>query len=147
MSDAGVLEAVQAEIVAFIRGTDEGGVVAVEEARSVRDLILSEEGRLPAIGVAYRGWDREDQRPIGTRVLPVRVRFEVAVVVRDERGQSAALETVMNRLAIVRDRLHWQKCSTDPGSRYLAAGEEIEDVEADLVAGVATYLINVRLGL
>lgn len=145
MSDTGILEACLDEIVATIQSTDEGGVAEVVKSQGPRELLQRDAERLPAIGVAYRGFERE-QGSQGSRIVFALTRWEVTVLVRNEGGQANALMEVIPFVTTVRDRLHRKKSSKDPMSCYIVQSEQIEDLEGDLVACVATYTLRLTLG-
>lgn len=147
MSDAGEIEAVQADIVVKVRGADECGVAGVYESLSVDELVrMDAEGQLPAVMVAYVGYENAKLKALGSRLYFVDAEFEICVAVRDERSLEYARTKVLEVIARARDRVHFAACGVNLKSRYLFRSERVERITEDVVAGVARVHLKVELG-
>lgn len=139
--------AAQAELLAIIRGEDEAGVAEVCASQSVRELVQRDaNGNLPAVGVAYRGFQRVEDESMGTTVYYADTRWEVGIVDRSGRDRPSALESVMEILGRVADRIHGTRSAIVPLWSWEVVHEEVEDVEDDAVAGVLYVELRVRVG-
>lgn len=137
----------QAELLALIRGTDECGVAEVCASQSVRELVQRDaNGNLPAIGVAYRGFQRVEDESMGPTTFYADTRWEVGVVDRSGVDRPSALESVMEILGRVADRVHGSLSALPPRWSWEVVHEEVEDVEDDAVAGVLYVELRVRVG-
>lgn len=144
MTDVGKYAAMEAEVIAAI-GTI-SGVKSVEASMSVEDLIEVDGIRLPAIGVIEGDASRQSAYALSNRRISAGVEWEVAVVVRNERGRTAARDTLRTILETVRNNLHYASSALSPLARYIWKGDKRIQVEGDdLYAAVATFELQVLL--
>lgn len=140
---AGEREAIQAEILSKIIGTDNCGAAEVLASRSVRELLDRDSGgSLPAVGVAYRGRVHDGEQPFASKKGAYLTRWEVSVVASNAYSRTSALEEVTAILDKIGTRLVNEKSSVAAnGARYTLADEDIEDVDDDKVSAVLSIVL------
>lgn len=144
MTDVGRYAAMEAEVIAAIGTID--GVVSVEPSASVEDLVEVDGIRTPVIGVVEGDSSRQGAYAMGNRRINACSEWEVAVVVRNERGRVAARNALRAIVEKVRDNLHYASSAQPPTARYIWKGDKRVQVEGDdLYAVVATFELTVLL--
>lgn len=144
MTDVGRYTAMEAEVIAAIGTID--GVVSVEPSTSVEDLVETEGIRTPVIGVIEGESSRQGAYALSNRRINACSEWEVAVVVRNERGRVAARAMLRAILEKVRDNLHYASSTQPPTARYIWKGDKRVQVEGDdLYAAIATFELTVLL--
>ena len=137
---------IQAELLTLIAGSDNGGVAEVCASQSVRELIQRDaDGSLPAVGVAYRGFQRVEDESVAVTWYYADTRWEVSIV--DRAGtRPSALESVMEIVGRISDRIHGARSAIPPLWSWEVVHEEVEDVEDDAVAGVLYVELRAKVG-
>ena len=144
MTDVGRYAAMEAEVIAAIGTID--GVVSVEPSASVEDLVEVDGVRTPVIGVVEGDSSRQGAYAMSNRRINACSEWEVAVVVRNERGRVAARNALRAIVEKVRDNLHYASSAQPPTARYIWKGDKRVQVEGDdLYAVVATFELTVLL--
>jgi hypothetical protein len=144
MTDVGRYAAMEAEVIAAIGSIS--GVVSVEPSTSVEDLVETEGIRTPVIGVIEGESSRQGAYALSNRRINACSEWEVAVVVRNERGRAAARARLREILEKVRDNLHYASSAQPPTAKYIWKGDKRVQVEGDdLYAAVATFELTVLL--
>ncbi len=159
MTDVGIYAALETELTTALAGIS--GVVAVTPTCDIEDLVyrISPDGgggRTPAIGVVevaskrttIPGSSGGGFYSIANRHITTVSTWEIAVVVRNERGKSDARSTVRTILETIRDRVHYlSTTATTYRSKWTWVGEEkVKTAEDDLYAWVATYSVDCFFG-
>jgi hypothetical protein len=144
MTDVGRYAAMEAEVIAAIGSIS--GVVSVEPSTSVEDLVETEGIRTPVIGVIEGESSRQGAYALSNRRINACSEWEVAVVVRNERGRAAARARLREILEKVRDNLHYASSAQPPTAKYIWKGDKRVQVEGDdLYAAIATFELTVLL--
>jgi len=146
VSDAGRYAAMEAEIVAALTGL--AGVATIGKTLSLEDLVQRDGIRKPAVGIIEGAAEATGEKiGIGSRRIPARVTWEIAVVVQNQRGAVQGRPTLRSILEEVRDRLHCLDSTGTRGSQYRWRSDAPTQVPADdLVAAIATFDVNVIFG-
>lgn len=138
---------VQAELLTLIAGSDGCGVAEICPSQSVRELLQRDaQGSLPAIGVAYRGFDQVVDEPVGNGWFYADTLWEVSVVDRNETGRPLATQSVMEIMGRIRERLRAASSAVPPLWGYEIAHEDTEDVEDDAEAGALMVRLRIKVG-
>jgi hypothetical protein len=120
--------------------------VSVEPSTSVEDLVETEGIRTPVIGVIEGESSRQGAYALSNRRINACSEWEVAVVVRNERGRAAARARLREILEKVRDNLHYASSAQPPTAKYIWKGDKRVQVEGDdLYAAIATFELTVLL--
>lgn len=155
MSDAGILTAVETEIITALTSTVITGVASVSRAMSANDLIRYRELRDVAVGVTYVDARRDRElggdgfKGIGHREMFCQTTWNVAMRMQTLRTQSDATPrlTLLGIADVVRDRLHFLQSAQRPSSKFLFVEEQFAETEDGLLVYVAAYNLLVSLGV
>lgn len=146
MSDAGLYDAIEAEIYTALTTSPISGIVAVAKTMAVEDLI-AREGLRAAIGIVDAGANAGELLAVGNRMISARSRWEVSVVVRNDRGRVEARPAVRGFLETIRDRIHYMQSAIGSRPRYQWISDHYVDVaDEGLCAAVATFEIQTYFG-
>ncbi len=145
MSDVGKYDSIVAEVLSKIGNPT--GSMSVDSSLSLDDLCMRDGIRKPAIGVMIAGAKKDAPRALGQSDFYATLLVQVMIVDKNLRGAKQSRTVIYNLLERVRDALHYQKSSYAPG-RYLWMAEEWPDqLYEDTVAAIATYELQVILGV
>lgn len=148
MSDVGLYDALEAELYAALTTPAISGAATVAKTLSIQDLVERDAVRKPAIGIVDSGARFREPYGVGQRIVGVVSRWEIGVVVQNQRGAISGRPTLRGFLETVRDRVHNLKTATSSRAAWRWQSDEyIDQPREDLVAAVATFEINVNFGI
>ncbi len=148
MSDIGLYDAQEAELIAALSTPALSGVQAIVKTLSPHDLIERDAARFPVIGVNDDGARDGTQLYANARPAMATVVWQVIVAVIGGRGGVTVRATSRTLREAVRDRVHYL-VSAGTGNRYLWKSDEYVDLSGfrkDLVVTVSTFEIQTRFG-
>lgn len=147
MSDVGIYDAIEAEIVTALTVPAIDHVKAVVETCSLADLWGVDAKRFPAIGVIERSADRDDGHQV-QQLRPVRAAtvWDIAIIAQNMRGSAAGRKLVRFLMESVRDRLHGLQTQNAPRTRYVWVADKLIDNVGDgsVAAAVSTFTLVVN---
>jgi len=145
VSDIGLYAALEAELIAALTGIS--GVATLVPTVSVDRLAGMDGVRKPAIGVIDTGAEFREQYAITKGRSLATVSWDIAIVVQNMRGVTAARPTVRTLLETIRDRVHWLQTGTSSKGRYRwRSDQHIQLPDDSLDAAVASFEIAVSVG-
>lgn len=148
MSDVGIYDVQEAELIAALSTPAISGVQAIVKTLSPHDLIERDAARFPVIGVNDDGAKDGTQLYANARPVMGTVLWQVIVAVIGGRGAVAVRSTSRTLRETARDRIHYL-LSAGTGNRYLWKSDEYVDLSGfrkDLVVTVSTFEIQTRFG-
>ncbi len=146
MSDVGRYAAQEAELETALTGLP--GAATICRTLSLEDLVARDGIRKPAVGIIEGSAEATGESiGIGSRRIPARVSWEIAVVVQNQRGAVQGRPVLRTLLEAVRDRVHGLDSTVTRGARYRWRSDVPTQVPADdLIAAIATFDVNVIFG-
>lgn len=149
MSDIGIYQTLEDEIVAALTTPAIAGVASVTPTVSARELVLFDVKKRPAIGVIDAESEKTDEMAANGRIVGAGSTWHIAIVVDSKRSWSEARARTRELLEEVRDRVHNLQTMTSSRGSFKWESDKYVDVVGDdkLVAAIATFVIPVNFGV
>ena len=151
MSDVGIYDAIEAEIISKIGDLSSLDVIPTIPACSIDDLAWhlhpdggGNQGRL--LGLLDLSSEVVDQYTIAKSSFLAKTMWEVAYVEMNLRGAADSRSIARTVMETVRDRLHYQNSALSGAQRYMWVGEKTVDTGVEgMIGRVAQYRLNILL--
>lgn len=145
MSDLGIYDSHEAEIVAALQGLD--GVIDIRPTLSMGDLLSRDAPRRDCIGIAEGEAQPIGEPRIGTRLQEALVTWELSVIAVNDRGAVNGRPKLRKIVEGIHDRVHGLASTVVPNQKYRWAGEEpVDTANQALCAKVVKFHIRTYFG-